>query len=163
MNINKRFGVYALPIKNNQVLCIKKTRGPYINRYDLPGGSQIEGESLIETLKREFTEETGMSIKNPKVFFPFDLFLIDIEDRQNMLHHIAIVYKADIDTKNDNHRILKELHDGTNDSNGAKWIAMDSININNASPILVEALEYFKTGIVKEKIEYYDWQTYSGN
>lgn len=41
----------------------KKGRGPYKNRFYLPGDSQKENEGLIETLVWEFQEETGYYIK----------------------------------------------------------------------------------------------------
>ena len=33
-------GIYGVCLNENKVLCIKKARGPYKNRFDLPGGSQ---------------------------------------------------------------------------------------------------------------------------
>ena len=47
------FGVYGVCIREGRILCIRKTRGPYRGRYDLPGGTPEERESLVETLKRE--------------------------------------------------------------------------------------------------------------
>lgn len=41
-------GVYGVCIKDNRVLSIKKTRGPYKNRYDLPGGSQNIRRDLLK-------------------------------------------------------------------------------------------------------------------
>jgi ADP-ribose pyrophosphatase len=59
-NITKtHFGIYGAAVKNGKILLIKKTRGPYTGMYDLPGGSQENGESYFDTLKRELKEETG--------------------------------------------------------------------------------------------------------
>ena len=58
--IINHIGIYGICIKDNKLLCIKKVRGPYKNRFDLPGGSQKENEGLTETLAREFREETGI-------------------------------------------------------------------------------------------------------
>ena len=52
MEYKEHLGVYGVNIFNNKLLCIKKTRGPYQYRYDLPGGSQKIGEGLVKTLKR---------------------------------------------------------------------------------------------------------------
>jgi 8-oxo-dGTP pyrophosphatase MutT (NUDIX family) len=39
-------GVYGIYIKNNAVLMIKKSRGPYKGMYDLPGGRMEQGETM---------------------------------------------------------------------------------------------------------------------
>ena len=48
----KHFGVYGVAIDNDKLLVIEKNSGPYQNRYDLPGGSQEVGESMVDTLER---------------------------------------------------------------------------------------------------------------
>ena len=58
----KHFGVYGVCIREGRILCIRKTRGPYRGRFDLPGGTPEEGESLVETLRREMLEETGFQV-----------------------------------------------------------------------------------------------------
>ena len=71
MEIKKHFGVYGVCYENGKLLCIEKTRGPYQNRFDLPGGSQELGEGLTETLKREVLEETGYTLSrylNPRIY-----------------------------------------------------------------------------------------------
>ena len=54
MQKNKNhFGVYAIILKGNSILLIKKSRGPYKGKLDLPGGRQELGETHLETLIRE--------------------------------------------------------------------------------------------------------------
>ena len=71
MEIKHHFGVYGVCFENGKLLCIEKTRGPYQNRFDLPGGSQELGEGFTETLKREVMEETGYTLSrylNPRIY-----------------------------------------------------------------------------------------------
>ena len=71
MEIKHHFGVYGVCLQEGKLLCIEKTRGPYQQRYDLPGGSQEPGEGLTETLKREVLEETGYTLRsysNPRIY-----------------------------------------------------------------------------------------------
>ena len=46
MEIKNHFGVYGVCLQEGKLLCIEKTRGPYQNRFDLPGGGQELGEGL---------------------------------------------------------------------------------------------------------------------
>lgn len=55
-------GVKAAIIRNGQMLLLCVTRKDNSGVYwDLPGGRIIDGESPEETLRREVTEETGIS------------------------------------------------------------------------------------------------------
>ena len=91
MEYKEHLGVYGVNIFNNKLLCIKKTRGPYQYRYDLPGGSQKIGEGLIKTLKREILEELDMKISvgdriktveydYPTFHLSMDCFICEIEE-----------------------------------------------------------------------------------
>lgn len=86
MNIVKHFGVYGRCIQDNKLLCIQKNGGPYHGLFDLPGGSQKDGESLIATLKREILEETGFYIATIKMNQLFDAF-VRIEEEARIVHH----------------------------------------------------------------------------
>ena len=82
-------GIYGICIIDNKLLCIKKERGPYKNRFDLPGGSQKENEGLTETLVREFHEETGYKIENYRNCRVYDIF---VEETNRTVHHIMVFY-----------------------------------------------------------------------
>lgn len=56
----KHLGVYAIIIKNDQILLIKKYGGPYDKKLDLPGGTIEFNERPIDTLKRELLEEVDL-------------------------------------------------------------------------------------------------------
>ena len=72
-------GIYGVCLKDNRVLCIKKTRGPYKNRYDLPGGSEKLKEGFTETLLREYLEETGYLVSSYNNCRVYDVFVEEEE------------------------------------------------------------------------------------
>ena len=45
---HRAFGVYGIYVEAGKLLVINKNGGPYINRFDLPGGSLEEGETLSQ-------------------------------------------------------------------------------------------------------------------
>ena len=55
-----RLGAYGVAQKGDELLLIIQETGPYINLYDLPGGKIEFGETVEQTLHREFIEEVGM-------------------------------------------------------------------------------------------------------
>ena len=67
MNKKVRNAVRCFLIKDEQVVVTKYTEGA--NRagyYDIPGGKIEVGETMEQTVIREFSEETGMTVSNLK-------------------------------------------------------------------------------------------------
>lgn len=91
---HRAFGVYGLFVKNDKLLVIRKNGGPYINRYDLPGGSLEESESLTQAMKREFLEETGVEIEIVKNIGVIDFMLPWNWKNFTHVHHIAVYYSV---------------------------------------------------------------------
>jgi ADP-ribose pyrophosphatase YjhB (NUDIX family) len=61
--------------KNNEFLFLKRANGPKVNMWDIPGGRIAPMVSLLENLKREVKEETGLEInKIPELIFAQDIF-----------------------------------------------------------------------------------------
>ncbi len=133
-------GVYALCKKDDSLILIKKARGPYIGKWDLPGGSFEFGEAPLETLHRELMEETGLIVKKSKLL---DVLSCKVhhtkpDGNEEMIHHIGILYS--IETNSDYTR-LKSDGDGE-DSLGAEWIEVVAINDASSSPFVNQCLKY---------------------
>ncbi|TFE02267.1 NUDIX hydrolase [Jeotgalibacillus salarius] len=152
---HRAFGVYGLYMNNDKLLVIKKSGGPYKNRYDLPGGSLEEGESLFEALDREFTEETGMEILRKTQIGTIDFQLPWLWRNHTHVHHIAVFYQVEQAGGE-----LKDPHQfDAQDSLGTYWIAEDEITADHVSPLVIEAFNWllFKR-ISTEPVIYENWQ-----
>ncbi len=138
MNETRHLGVYGLIINDNKVLLVKKARGAYTGKYDLPGGSIEHGEKPIETLKRELMEETGVQVASAMLIEANSVVVnwLHHEKMENM-HHIGIIYKVDIEKGN-----IKTDADGL-DSLGAIWMDFDELNQDNISSLTYEILKKY--------------------
>lgn len=54
--------VSAAIIRDGRVLIVRRANPPALGLYTLPGGVVESGETLVEALKREIAEETGLTI-----------------------------------------------------------------------------------------------------
>ena len=148
-------GVYGICIKDNKLLCIKKVRGPYKNRFDLPGGSQKESEGLTETLVREFQEETGCQIKGYGNCRAYDVF---VEESNRTVHHIMVFYNVDINLEQQD-TISEKLEDELNDSSGIYWIDLEKLDIKNSSPLILKLQQELSNDKnTLEKVIYKNWE-----
>lgn len=136
----RHLGVYGVVINKGKVLLVRKSRGAYIGKLDLPGGSFEHGETPVETLKREIDEETGSKVINYSIYCA-DSVLVDwvnhdkSEDTENM-HHIGIIYDVEIeDIAN-----IKNGADG-HDSLGASWYEISKLTKEDVSPLTYNVLK----------------------
>jgi len=134
MNVfkSKHVGCYGVVINDNKVLLIKKARGAYKGKLDLPGGGIEYGETVDDTLKREFLEETNMLISDYKlrtVITHYEVWNID-DDNQEDLTHIAIIYDVVLPRE----YVIKRDADGL-DSLGAEWYDIDELSMADLSPL----------------------------
>lgn len=139
----RQYGVYGIVMKDNKILLIKKSGGPYDGKLDLPGGTIEFHEKPENTLKRELLEEVGIKVKNFKLF---DADSVDFKWKYNDLlidgHHVGIFYEI-LEFENKIQSVLNvdEIND---DSLGAEFYSIKELNKNDLS--LIALLELEKLG-----------------
>ncbi|WP_263703829.1 NUDIX hydrolase [Bacillus thuringiensis] len=150
-NFHRAFGVYGICIENNNILVIDKIKGPYRNRYDLPGGSLEQGESLLAGLHREIKEETGLKVKVVKQIGTVDFqFPLKFKEYTHV-HHIAVLYG--IEKCEGEFKALEQFEE--QDSIGARWIPIESITEDNSSPLVCSAVEWLKESKFRLEVKAY--------
>lgn len=132
MNIEKpqhysHVGVYGIYIKNNAVLLIKKSRGPYKGMYDLPGGRMEAGETIEQGLKREFIEEVGCEISS-QTFLSENEYTTE-EYIGKPFSHFGTYFVVSLSSDD-----IKIIPDGE-DSLGAEFIPLSELEQVQISPI----------------------------
>lgn len=142
-NVHRAFGVYGIIQEQDQLVVIKKNGGPYINRYDLPGGSLEEGEELGIAVEREIREETGLIVSQKhqlgitSFIYPWRYQQFDVNQ------HIAVFYAIQASTGKVQAKV--EQFPGQ-DALGAEKMAIQDLNQHNASPLVMKAKNYILTG-----------------
>lgn len=125
----KQLGAYGIVIENNKILLVKKAKGPYEGKLDLPGGTIEFGEKPDEALIRELLEETGI---NPT---EYNLFAVDsvffdwsFKDVLVKVHHVGIFYII----KSYNNKIKKRIciNNQNDDSLGAEFYEINKLDKN---------------------------------
>ena len=157
MEIKHHFGVYGICLQEGKLLCIEKTRGPYQHRFDLPGGSQEEGEGLTETLKREVLEETGYMLSrysNPRIY---DV-LVHEEGQDFAVHHIMAFYDIVLDFEGFQKSLPHEVLDGSNDSANVVWLPLEQMTEENASPLVLKVKAELLGFPELEQTSYRNWK-----
>ena len=153
----RHLGVYGVCVKDNCILVIQKILGPYAGKYDLPGGRLDPGESLEQAITRELKEETGYSVQalHHIGVCDFSITWILEDNTEERLHHIAILYGISVDSRSP--VALVRLFDDQ-DSGGALWLPFNEVNINNSSPLVLQAIEYINTQTLPLSIIAYDYR-----
>jgi len=154
---HRHLGAYGICLKEENLLVIRKGAGPYIGRYDLPGGTIEANESLTEAVKREFIEETGICVDIIKNIGVRD-YLIPYElSRRGTthIHHVALYYS--VKCVGEGLTSAPDDFEGQ-DSLGTLWVPLRECNVHNASPLVLEAIQWLKTGnLAVESKRLDDW------
>lgn len=137
---HRHMGVYGFCFNGNKILVIRKNGGPYTARFDLPGGSLKSNENMLEALHRELYEETGIRIKVIRNVGARDYVLPWSREGldQTHIHHIAMFYEVDYMDGD------IELSPRIDDSLGAEWIETKLLDLDNASPLVVDAVYWYE-------------------
>jgi 8-oxo-dGTP diphosphatase len=127
-DIRLRISVMGLFIKSETVLMIHKMTGPEPDCWDLPGGGLQAGEPIIQALKREIREETGLSNFHPENlltivegFFP--------HWRGQLLHSLSIIYECSVEGE----PTICATGDREVGSKGVQWLPIAELTSNSCS------------------------------
>ena len=82
-------GVGAVVVRNGRALIIRRAHEPRKGEWSLPGGHLDLGESLIDAVRREVKEETGLEVHPGTIIETFDRVHRDPDGR--IRFHFVIV------------------------------------------------------------------------
>ena len=74
---------------SNEILIIKRAKEPGKGLWSIPGGIVKTGETLVEALQREISEECGIRVENHQFNAVYDRILYDKSGKVNY-HYIII-------------------------------------------------------------------------
>jgi mutator protein MutT len=133
----KKFGFFGIVAYRKNYVLIKKARGPFKGKWDLPGGKSDFGESPEEALKREIREESGIKIKSAvlKEAVSYTHSYKNPAGRNVRLYHVGIIYGCAAK----NLKGLKNDADGQ-DSLGAKLFTKKEIGKLKLTPLAKKVL-----------------------
>jgi ADP-ribose pyrophosphatase YjhB (NUDIX family) len=124
---------YGILIVDRRVLLVRSSSPAIVPPlWWLPGGGIDFGESPEETLLREFHEETGLAVNEPKLLHVAS----DIRRRPNgdRIHTVRVLY-----TVNHDGGVLRDEVVGTTDQ--AHWFALEELNEINVADYAAKAIQ----------------------
>lgn len=94
-------GLFEMTVKaviirdEKDVLLLKRSKNSVVfpGKYDLPGGSIENGETMQEAMRREIKEETGIEVEVGPIIYAFD-FLKDGKEKEEIGHGKGIRFIA---------------------------------------------------------------------
>ncbi|MCL6659267.1 NUDIX hydrolase [Paenibacillus amylolyticus] len=154
VKFHRHLGVYGICKRYEKILVIHKSRGPYSGRFDLPGGSIEQNETILSTIIREFQEETGLEIQIIKNIGVRDFIVPWTRPGHDHTHchHVALFYEVKYISGDITNSPMID------DSRGAAWKGLNEINEDNSSPLVLATKEWIESNNFNiDTKEYKDW------
>ena len=109
-------GVGGVVVKDGRALIVKRAHEPRKGEWSLPGGIVELGETLVEALKRELKEETGLDVEVGDVVEVFDR--VHRLDGRIQYHFVIVDYVC---------RPIGGTLRAADDAEDAVWVTADEI------------------------------------
>lgn len=132
MTSTRRQASSAILQRDGRFLLILRRNPPSKDMYAFPGGRAEEGETPDETAVREFAEETGIAVRNPRLFTTYDL----IQHRQDgsvSSHFFLSVFLVDADED--------AIATAADDAADVGWYSLEEIRRLPVPPSVLECVE----------------------
>jgi len=132
-----RNSIKAIIIRNNKVLCVRKT-DEFGYFYVLPGGGQEKDETFVEAVVRECKEEIGADVKVGKLRYIREYIGKNHEFREvDANHQVEFMFECDL-MEEPNSEKASNQDEG---QNGIEWIDIDAHKENRVYPkVLIRRL-----------------------
>lgn len=88
-------GVGGVVIDDGRVLLVRRASEPLKGEWSIPGGLVELGEKLLDAIKREVLEETGLLVEPGEVLELFDSIWRDAEGRCQY-HYVLVDYLCQV-------------------------------------------------------------------
>jgi ADP-ribose pyrophosphatase YjhB (NUDIX family) len=109
-------GVGGVVVQNGRALIVKRAHEPRKGEWSLPGGMVELGEGLVEAVKREIKEETGLEVEVGDVVEVFDR--VHRQGDRVQYHFVIVDYLC--------HPVGGTLHAG-DDAEAIAWVGAEDI------------------------------------
>lgn len=140
---HRAFGCYGIATIDQRLIVIRKNGGPYIHRFDLPGGSLDGPEPLEHDVPREFNEETGLTTTIDRQLGATSFVYPWQYEHWTINQHICVFYTLTITGG----QLAKTVPQFIGqDSLGAQAVPLEKLTWDNASPLVMFAKSFLQTG-----------------
>jgi len=126
-------GVGAVVVERGRVLLVRRGREPLKGQWSLPGVMLELGESLIDGVKREVREETGLAVEPIELIELLDR--IHREDKRVRYHYVIADYLC---------RAAGGTLQAASDADAVRWVERAEWNSHSAlrlDPVTVRVIE----------------------
>lgn len=124
-----RPGAYALIIQNDQILLGRKTAGPHIHLWDLPGGGIEYSETPLQALHRELLEELAIRTTDPTLLTILTVHGEHPDPTPYRYHHLGIIYRV--------HDIIPTDHTPEEET---RWFPIQTLDPAQVTPFVRQLL-----------------------
>jgi ADP-ribose pyrophosphatase YjhB (NUDIX family) len=126
-------GVGAVVVDEGRVLLVRRGSEPLKGHWSLPGGLLELGESLMDGVKREVREETGLLVEPVELIELLDR--IHREETRVRYHYVIADYLC---------RVAGGQLQAASDAEAARWVEREEWNSHSAlklDPVTVRVIE----------------------
>ncbi len=116
-------------MRDGAILLVLRGKNPYINHWTLPGGTVSWGEPLVEALRREVMEETGLEVIVKELAGHLEFISDD-----GSHHYVILDYLVEV--------VGGGLRAG-DDVTDARWIPLTEVARLQTTPRLTDFLQEF--------------------
>jgi len=127
----------AILERDGRYLLVRRRNPPAAEMFAFPGGRGEAGETTAQTAVREFLEETGIAVSDPKLFTTYDLKTTDDAGRLTS-HFFLSVFLVEADGDS--------IAVAADDAMEAGWYTADEIRALPVPPSVLECIEWLAAG-----------------